>query len=65
MDLVDNSVSCRPSLAKYYLFCLFPAEVVPKLKFPNNSNARQFGYCKIAQEIGIAISNANLISPDF
>ena len=37
MDLFDNSVSCRTSLAKYYVFCLFPAEVVSKLKFPNNS----------------------------
>jgi hypothetical protein len=39
LDLFDNSVSCRTSLAKYYVFCLFLAEVVPKLKFPNNSSA--------------------------
>ena len=38
MDLFDNSVSCRTSLAKYYIFCRFSAEVVRKLKFPNNYN---------------------------
>ena len=37
LDLFGNSVSCRTNLAKYIVFCLFPAEVVWQLKFPNNS----------------------------
>ena len=41
MDLFGNSVSCHglksAKSCKILCICLFPAEVVPKLKFPNNS----------------------------
>ena len=36
MDLFDNPVGCRTSLAKSPAFRCFSAEVVQKLKFPNN-----------------------------
>jgi hypothetical protein len=37
LDLFDNPVGYRTSLAKYSAFCRFLAEVVQKLKFLNNS----------------------------
>ena len=41
IDLFDNPVGCRTSLAKCSAFCCFEAVIVRKLKFPNNSNRRR------------------------
>jgi hypothetical protein len=37
LDLFDNPVPYRTSLAKYSAFCCFLAVVVQKLRFLNNS----------------------------
>jgi hypothetical protein len=65
MDLFDNPVGYRTSLAKCSAFYCFLSEFVQKLQFLNNSNeaAAKFVYDPVKAEQLLAITGYTIFTP--